>query len=150
MKYGEAPYALHLYQVVQVAQSVDLTEAQIAAAWLHDTVEDTDVAMWEIELEFEGEVAVLVAAVTDEPNRTRRERLSDLILRIGSIADLFMRVHAVELKLCDRIANVVESRARRPDLLRMYRREWKRFQELRQFGGETGLWHFLENMMPRD
>jgi len=46
----------------------------LQAALLHDTVEDTDTTMDEIEAEFGAEVAGIVAEVTDDKSLPKQER----------------------------------------------------------------------------
>ncbi|VDZ55823.1 bifunctional (p)ppGpp synthetase II/ guanosine-3',5'-bis pyrophosphate 3'-pyrophosphohydrolase [Serratia odorifera] len=40
-KYTNAPYIVHPQAVVEIVRSVPHTDEMLAAAWLHDTVEDT-------------------------------------------------------------------------------------------------------------
>ncbi len=64
-KYSGRPYTEHLARVAaRVAQVTDEPEA-IAAAWLHDVVEDTPSTHADIEREFGARVAALVHALTD-------------------------------------------------------------------------------------
>ena len=64
-KYTQQPYAVHLKAVAQLVSEVTDTPEVIAAAWLHDTVEDTTATFQDLELEFSLEVAQLVSEVTD-------------------------------------------------------------------------------------
>lgn len=64
-KYTNAPYATHPVAVAEIVRSVPHTEAMIAAALLHDTVEDTGVKLDEIRELFGDEVATLVEMLTD-------------------------------------------------------------------------------------
>jgi hypothetical protein len=54
----------HLKSVAQMVASVTKDEATIAAAWLHDLVEDTAVTIGDIERQFGSDVARLVSEVT--------------------------------------------------------------------------------------
>ncbi|GAG42563.1 unnamed protein product, partial [marine sediment metagenome] len=40
-KYTGEPYINHPKEVVEIIKTVDHTDEMLAAAWLHDTVEDT-------------------------------------------------------------------------------------------------------------
>ncbi len=64
-KYNHQPYAVHLEQVAKIVASVTDDEEMIAAAWLHDVVEDTPATLDEIEREFNFSVAQLVRELTD-------------------------------------------------------------------------------------
>ena len=64
-KYTHEPYIVHPAEVVSIVRSVPHTEAMLAAAWLHDTVEDTGVTIEVIRAEFGDEVAELVGWLTD-------------------------------------------------------------------------------------
>ncbi len=62
-KSGE-PYILHPIQVAGILVDIGMDPDTIAAAFLHDVVEDTNVLLEEIEKEFNPEVAMLVDGVT--------------------------------------------------------------------------------------
>ena len=51
---------VHLKSVAQLISSVSQDETMIAAAWLHDIVEDTPVTLGDIELQFGAAVAKIV------------------------------------------------------------------------------------------
>ena len=77
-KYTGEPYIVHPAAVVELVRGVPHTQEQLAAAWLHDTVEDTEVTIEEIEAKFGREVAALVEMLTDisrpgDGNRAVRE-----------------------------------------------------------------------------
>lgn len=120
-KYTGEPYITHPAAVVDLVRSVPHTEAMLAAAWLHDTVEDTPVTLVDIEREFGSEVADLVESLTDvsrpqDGNRRVRKaidrehtaqasaeaktiKLADLIDNSRSILEYdpgFARVYLVE------------------------------------------------------
>ena len=64
-KYTNQPYIVHPAEVVDIVASVPHTPAMLCAAWLHDTVEDTQVPQSVVEAEFGAEVAALVGWLTD-------------------------------------------------------------------------------------
>ena len=64
-KYTGEPYINHPAAVVELVRSVPHTPEMLAAAWLHDTVEDTGVSLGLIEQEFGSEVASIVEMLTD-------------------------------------------------------------------------------------
>ena len=64
-RYTDDPYIVHPQRVAEKVASVPHTPEMIAAAWLHDVVEDTAVTIDLIQHEFGLEVAELVAGLTD-------------------------------------------------------------------------------------
>ena len=64
-KYTNEPYIVHPAEVVSIVRSVPHTDEMLAAAWLHDTVEDTGVTLETIRAEFGDKVAELVGWLTD-------------------------------------------------------------------------------------
>jgi (p)ppGpp synthase/HD superfamily hydrolase len=77
-KYTNEPYIVHPAEVVSIVRSVPHTEAMLAAAWLHDVVEDTGVTIETVRAEFGEEVADLVSWLTDvsrpeDGNRAHRK-----------------------------------------------------------------------------
>ncbi|KAF8370721.1 hypothetical protein PRIPAC_77150 [Pristionchus pacificus] len=72
----QTPYINHPIGVAQILSSEGgITDPIVlAAAYLHDTVEDTDTAMEDIEKEFGTEVRNVVAEVTDDKTLTKAER----------------------------------------------------------------------------
>jgi GTP diphosphokinase / guanosine-3',5'-bis(diphosphate) 3'-diphosphatase len=66
-RYTEHPYFVHLEEVAGLVERAGLSENAIAAAWLHDVVEDTDVGLPAITANFGPEVALMVLDLTDTP-----------------------------------------------------------------------------------
>jgi (p)ppGpp synthase/HD superfamily hydrolase len=64
-KYTYEPYIVHPAEVAGIVASIGGTESQVAAAWLHDVVEDTGVTIEVIRAEFGDEIATLVGWLTD-------------------------------------------------------------------------------------
>jgi len=64
-KYTNEPYIVHPAEVVSIVRSVPHTPAMLAAAWMHDVVEDTGVTLETVRTEFGDEVADLVGWLTD-------------------------------------------------------------------------------------
>jgi hypothetical protein len=63
--YGKGlPYQWHLGKVAELADKLGYSELIQAAAWLHDTVEDTSTTITEISELFGDQVAEIVEAVT--------------------------------------------------------------------------------------
>ena len=79
-KYTNEPYIEHPKAVAEIVRTVSHTEEMIAAALLHDTVEDTNTTLHEINEEFGAVVAELVEMLTDvskpeDGSRKVRKRL---------------------------------------------------------------------------
>ena len=60
------PYIVHPLEAVEIVATMTADQELLAAAALHDTVEDTDVTVEQIRAEFGDRVAELVAAETDQ------------------------------------------------------------------------------------
>ncbi|MEY8095845.1 HD domain-containing protein [Falsihalocynthiibacter sp. S25ZX9] len=68
------PYVTHCAEVAAtVARHGGEAEA-VSAAWLHDTVEDTETTLVEIDRLFGNAVAALVGEVTDDPSLSKEEQ----------------------------------------------------------------------------
>lgn len=60
------PYIVHPMEAVEIVATMTKDQELLAAAALHDTVEDTDVTVEQIRAEFGNRIADLVAAESDE------------------------------------------------------------------------------------
>jgi guanosine-3',5'-bis(diphosphate) 3'-pyrophosphohydrolase len=102
---GEAgePYINHLIEVAElVAASADELDVNLVmAAFLHDTVEDTDVTREQLEQRFGNDVASLVMEVTDDKSLPKEKRKA---LQVESAHKKSPR--AQTLKLADKISNL--------------------------------------------
>lgn len=80
--YGELPCHAHLASVEAVLCRFGVSDededgrALLVAAWLHNVVEDTDRTIDDIRSRFGPEMAKLVAAVTNEPERNGKGRVN--------------------------------------------------------------------------
>ena len=79
-KYTGEPYINHPIEVMRIVKTVPHDDNMLAAALLHDVVEDTDVTIEEIHKEFGPDVASLVDDLTDvskpeDGNRKTRKAL---------------------------------------------------------------------------
>lgn len=64
-KYSGEPYIVHPIEVMEIVKSVPHDEAMLAAALLHDVVEDTPTSIEDIKNLFGDDVAALVEDLTD-------------------------------------------------------------------------------------
>lgn len=72
-KGSEVPYFTHPVEVSAILAQYGCGEDVVVAGLLHDVLEDTAVTREDLEREFGGRVADLVAAVTEEKTREGRE-----------------------------------------------------------------------------
>src|SRR3954449_11904346 len=101
------PYFSHPLQVAALLTDLKLDDATIAAALLHDTIEDTDATRIEIERRFGREIASLVEGLTKikkldlvSKEAKQAENLRKLLLAI--VED----VRVLLVKLADRLHNM--------------------------------------------
>jgi (p)ppGpp synthase/HD superfamily hydrolase len=103
-KYTNEPYIVHPAEVASIIDNVEgASHAMVAAAWLHDVVEDTGVTLETIKAEFGTEVAELVGWLTDvsrpeQGNRATRKAIDRAHTAMAS-------AEAQTIKLADLISN---------------------------------------------
>lgn len=134
-KYTNEPYINHPAAVADLVRSVPHTEEMLAAAWLHDTVEDTPLTMADLEREFGTEVASLVEQLTDvsrpeDGNRRTRKEIDLAHTAKASPA-------AKTIKLADLIDNARSILARDPSFAVVYLAEKRRLLEVLREGDPT-------------
>jgi guanosine-3',5'-bis(diphosphate) 3'-pyrophosphohydrolase len=118
--YADEPYVHHLEEVVRVLvrngadPGIPAHLDVLCAAWLHDTLEDTDLEPSRIESAFGSKVLEIVQAVTDQPGSSRHERHLATYPRIAELEA------AVCVKLADRMANIERSSLLAGRMLRKY------------------------------
>jgi (p)ppGpp synthase/HD superfamily hydrolase len=112
----QEPYINHLIEVAQhLAHSADGHDAVLlAAGFLHDTVEDTETTLGELDGLFGPEVATVVAEVTDDKTLRKDERKR---LQVEKIT--FKSRRAQLLSIADKTANI-------GSLVRAAPRDWTR------------------------
>ena len=105
-KSGE-PYIFHPIAVAQiVAEEIGLNSTSIVCALLHDVVEDTDITLDEIKLEFGSTVAKIIDGLTkisgvfDHKSSAQAENFRKMLL---TLAD---DVRVILIKLADRLHNM--------------------------------------------
>ncbi len=114
-KSGE-PYIIHPILVSSIVSSISEDEAMVIAALLHDVVEDTDLNIAQVTVEFGEDVAHLVEGLTkidkirdaelipsDSDDKLVVSALSFRKMLIASIQD----VRVLVVKLCDRLHNML-------------------------------------------
>lgn len=98
-----SPYINHPISLVDVlVHEGDVTDTTIlAAALLHDTIEDTDTTAEEIEAEFGAVVCSVVLEVSDDPNLDKQARKQMQIVKAPGLSS-----EARAVKLADKICNL--------------------------------------------
>jgi (p)ppGpp synthase/HD superfamily hydrolase len=136
-KYTGEPYIVHPLAVAELVRSVPHTEEMIAAALLHDVVEDTPVTIDEIRAEFGEDVTELVDWLTDV------SRPSDGNRRVRKHKDLMHLAEAPPaaktIKLADLIDNTLTISKHDPSFWKVYRREKDALLQVLKEGDPT-LW----------
>src|SRR5210317_535221 len=105
-KTGE-PYILHPLAVAQILANLRMDHVSIAAAILHDTIEDTNLGWEDIEKAFGPEIADLVEGVTKLDKmkfRTRVEADAESFRKLMLAMSRDLRV--IFIKLADRLHNM--------------------------------------------
>ncbi|MFD9796854.1 HD domain-containing protein [Streptomyces sp. NPDC059070] len=100
------PYAEHLAAVAEGVRARGGSEAQIAAAWLHDSVEDAALpARWLAEAELAPGVREMVLALTKEPGEDLAAYTARILATPGALlvkeADLAHNADPARLAVLD-------------------------------------------------
>jgi guanosine-3',5'-bis(diphosphate) 3'-pyrophosphohydrolase len=97
-----SPYINHPIQLAYILVQADIEDPVVlAAALLHDTIEDTNTTLEELQVVFDYEIAGIVAECSDDKNLTKLERKQ---AQVDHAAHISRRAKLV--KLADKIANV--------------------------------------------
>ena len=134
-KYTFEPYIVHPTEVASIVATVPHTNEMLAAAYLHDTVEDTGVSIVDIQKEFGNEVASLVSWLTDvskpeQGNRAVRKAIDREHTAMAPAA-------AQTVKLADLIANSRSILAHDPAFAKVYLEEKRMLLEVLTRGDAT-------------
>jgi (p)ppGpp synthase/HD superfamily hydrolase len=99
---GQLPYITHVEEVATLTERFGGSEVAIAAAWLHDVVEDCPpTSLADIEAGFGGAVAGLVAELTDDKSLPKAERK-----RLQVVHAAGKSPEAALIKIADKSSNV--------------------------------------------
>lgn len=98
------PYILHCLEAGTIATSLTskdnkVNEELVAAAILHDTVEDADVTLKEIKKEFGDKVAYLVDVQSEDKSKTWQERKDHTIDFLKKNEDVEVEIAIISDKL---------------------------------------------------
>mgnify|MGYP001498123340 FL=1 len=127
-KYSGEPYIVHPIEVSQIVRTVPHTNAMVAAAILHDVIEDTEATYDDVVVNFGVVIADLVNELTDvskpeDGNRAVRKALDRAHLAKAS-AD------AQTIKLADVISNSKDIKENDPSFAKVYIPEMKALLEV--------------------
>lgn len=115
------PYIVHPMEVAQIVAMMTKESELIAAAYLHDVLEDTSVTAEEIEQEFGSRVLFYVQQETENKSLTWKERKAATIRHMAE-ADREVKI----LTLADKLSNM---RASARDYMMFGESFWQRFNE---------------------
>lgn len=107
-KQSDAPYIIHPMEAAVIVSSMTSNQEVIAAAALHDVVEDAGVTLQEVEQHFGKRVAELVASETEDKRdslpaaETWKIRKEEAIAVLQNTKDLDVKI----LYLGDKLANL--------------------------------------------
>ena len=134
-KYTGDDYIVHPREVAAIVASVPHTPEMLAAALLHDTVEDTGVSIETIRAEFGAVVAGLVADLTDvsTPGGGNRAIRKGIDLAHTASAS----PSAKTIKLADLLSNTASIVAHDPGFARVYLKEKAAMLEVMTDGDAT-------------
>lgn len=122
--YTGEPYTVHLEEVADLVASVGGDEAQVAAAWLHDVVEDTETTLEEVFDRFGPDVGRMVTDLTDISRPSDGNRAARKALDREHLAQASARSQTI--KLADLISNTQSIVEHDPGFARVYLAEKQR------------------------
>ena len=103
-KYTGEPYIVHPAEVASIVAAVPgSTPDMVAAAWLHDVVEDTGVTFTDIHMSFGIDIATLVGWLTDVSKPEDGNRAVRKAIDRAHTAEA--PAEAQNIKICDLISN---------------------------------------------
>ena len=134
-KYSGMPYIVHPIEVATIVQTVNHTDEMVAAALLHDVVEDTDYSFEDIAKEVSPEVSKMVEGLTDVSKPEDGNRKTRKAMDKDHLAKQSAEVQTV--KLADIISNSQDIKANDPKFAEVYIEEMKALLEVMDKGDKT-------------
>ena len=143
-KYTGEAYIVHPQEVAKLVCTVTNDESMIAAAWLHDVVEDTEIGLGMIRVTFGGRVAILVDELTDrsvpeDGNRAIRKAIDRC--RLAHVSN-----DAKTIKLGDLISNTRDITSADSKFASTYMVEKVQLLEALR-GGDVTLWQKAKDLV---
>ncbi len=130
-KGSRIPYITHPLEAAVIAASITSDPEVIAAAVLHDVLEDTDVTEEELRARFGGRVTGLVKAESEDKSRSWKERKAATLEHLKTASR-----DAKIIVLADKLSNL---RCTARDYFLMGDLVWERFNEKRK---ELHAWYY--------
>lgn len=96
-KYTGNPYTDHLAEVAGIVATVDPRPETLAAAWLHDVVEDTETTLGEVEQHFGTIIAKAVYLLSDLEVGNRAERKAMSRVRLAQAPGWVQTIKCADL-----------------------------------------------------
>ena len=142
IKGSNIPYVVHCAQVAGIIQATIDSNIMIAAAWLHDAVEDTSLTLKDISEQTHEKVAEYVHKLTDqatEGNRTKR--------KLAERQRLGKECFAVQtIKLADIISNLTYAETLESSFRSIYIKEKRALITVLATQGYLPLWRRAERL----
>jgi (p)ppGpp synthase/HD superfamily hydrolase len=152
--HAELPFVQHLGAVTEKLRQVLLTncmhpqdaEQCMAAGWLHDTVEDTDVTVVKIKALFGPDIGNMVELLSDQPGKNRLERHLMTYFKLRESCSSWLGRKTLMVKLCDRWHNHQRSIDMNQKFAAMYADEYLYFK----FALWSPVWMFEKQWIELD
>lgn len=131
-KYTNEPYIVHPASVAKHLEIAMADEATIAAAWLHDVIEDCEVPAKQIALLVSQEVADLVLEVTDVSRKEDGNRATRKAMDLRHLSHTSVR--GANIKLADLTDNTESILRHDPHFAKVYLVEKEKALEVLKHG----------------
>jgi guanosine-3',5'-bis(diphosphate) 3'-pyrophosphohydrolase len=136
-KYTGEPYIVHPAEVARIVAGVPgSTPDMVAAAWLHDVIEDTGCTFTDVHMAFGIDIATLVGWLTDVSKPEDGNRATRKAMDRAHTAEA--PAEAQTIKLADLISNSKSIMAHDPEFARTYLEEKRMLLEV-MTKGDPGL-----------
>jgi len=133
-KYTLEPYIVHPAEVASMVAQYNNNEAMVAAAWLHDVIEDTNVTSEILREEFGDEITELVIWLTDVSKPEDGNRATRKAIDLAKVA--LAPPNAQTIKLADIISNITSIFEHDPDFAIIYLKEKRAQLEVLKEGNQ--------------
>jgi len=114
-KFGNKPYIIHPAGVAKIVEDSGGTPEMIAAAWLHDVVEESGVSFVELREMFGDKVAGIVSELSNPSDLDKSKKGQYLLSKMNTMSS-----DALTVKLSDRLNNVLDFSTARPSFVQKY------------------------------
>lgn len=120
-KYTGEDYIVHPIRVAKIVEQFGGSDNQIAAAFLHDVVEDTDIDILDVRMEFGNDIGEIVDGLTDVSQPSDGNRKLRKAMDRAHSADASAEAQFV--KCADIIDNSADISANDPNFSKVYKQE---------------------------